>query len=105
MGHAARDRTGQVTDTKQARTRYGDEGWTFGTLAGSQMWLTVWGSHWDAPVLHATREEAVAALEAWTSEYATRPPAGLFTVARVRMVFHGGVSSGRAFRILDQEDD
>ena len=72
----------------------GDEGWAWGEIIGEGEWLTVLGSHYRAPVLHSTPDAARAAsvdAPGWCQA----------VVARVRMVYHGGVASGRAFRILE----
>lgn len=82
-------------------TSYGDEGWTFGILVGSTEWLTVYGSRWKAPVLHGTPEDAYAEMDEWAVGKTLDVIRDL-TIARVRMVFHGGVGSGRAFRILER---
>lgn len=83
-------------------TAFGDEGWTYGTIVHTHSepdkWLTVWGSHWHAPVLHPTQAAAKVALTEWLNEVNRDP--GQFVVRRVRMVFHGGVESGRAFLVL-----
>jgi hypothetical protein len=83
-------------------TAYGDEGWTWGTINHlpdePDKWLTVWGSHWHAPVLNPTQASAEAAFKKWLADTSLDP--AQFTVRRVRMVYHAGVGSGRAFRIL-----
>lgn len=65
-------------------------GWTYGEAGGGE-WLTVYGSAYQAPVLHPSREAAAGALAA--SPLAAR---GL-AVAHVTEVWHPGVTGPRPY--------
>lgn len=63
-------------------------GYAWGSTSGGK-WLTIAGSHWRAPALTETPEQA------------QRPYPAADTLARVERWTHPGVESGRAFKILD----
>lgn len=69
------------------------QGWSWGSVEGPE-WMMILGSHWAAPVLAATPEEAVKH-EAWDQPW----NADRAALAHVTEVFHPDVASGRAYRI------
>ena len=77
---------------------YGDRGvWSVGEHAGTKSnYLTVLGSRWKRPVLHATEQAARAAFD--QEPYRNNPHMNL-EVAHVTETPHGGVSGGYAYRI------
>jgi hypothetical protein len=71
-------------------------GWAYGTIDGSDEWLTIWGSYYTRPVLHPTEDDAKAAFDA-------SPFAGdaknTWVICHVTEVPMWGVSSGYAYQI------
>lgn len=77
-----------MTDNTAAGDSTRKTGYAWGLLIGSEEWLTIPGSHWDAPPLTETPQAA------------RRPYAEADTLALVERWWHPGVGSGRAFRII-----
>lgn len=74
-------------------------GWAYGQFIGSRDWLTIPGSAYRAPVLHASQEQAQAALDAAGYTGAMRDHT---VTAYVTEVWHGGVSGrGYAYKITE----
>lgn len=72
-------------------------GWSAGTTSGGE-WLTILGSQFCSPDLHATAAEATAAIPATL----TGRLRDELVVRYVRETWHPGVTgNGRAYRITD----
>lgn len=67
------------------------EGWAAGFVYTGR-WLTISGTHWEPATLYDTQQEA------------TEHRSGDMVVRYVREVWHPGVESGRAYKVVGAED-